>query len=134
MKKIIFSAGIIIIIVSILSSCCGKCKQGVEWLDNISFYNHSVAELENAILQYNNDTTSIPLSIRSSNNVLVSIESPSPINIYSTFTITLRDSTAYVFSNIKVEEINNRCCKDVTYLCNYRVNGVLYTDRDLNVK
>ena len=124
-KKVIYITSVLFL-VFYLSSCC-KCKPDTQKMDTIYLENFSQNEISNpkVIISYStsNDTISLVLDTLYTMNNRHRLIAPKTLNIHRDWFVNINDSLHYTVKNFQTETVTRNCCKGLTYLSSYQVNG-----------
>jgi|GEM_PF-4923283 len=117
---------------SIIFGACCKCAEDIKYSDTVLLENFSANDIENPMLIYSKNGTSLdtitltPDTVNYSANIL-QLSAPQPLDYQKDWNITINDSTSYKVSNFKLKKGTASCCNGITFLSSYEVNGVSFS-------
>lgn len=127
MKNAIYFTSILFLTLS-LSSCC-KCKPSTQRIDLIYLENFSESEISNpnVIISYSTSKDTIALTLDTLNNMSnrLTLVAPNTLNVHGDWLVKINDSLHYTVNNFLTQTGTKNCCKGVTSLTSYEVNGAL---------
>ena len=127
MKNAIYFTSILFLTLS-LSSCC-KCKPDTENIDFIYLENFPQNEISNpnVIISYLTSIDTIALTLDTINitSSRATLIAPKTLHTHGHWKVNINDSLHYTVNNFLTQTGTKNCCKGVTSLSSYEVNGSL---------